>query len=52
MCVPQASQLRARLETVLRKVGINIANTGLVVTVTLPPRPAATSSGPTNQNTP
>jgi hypothetical protein len=46
------SDLRQRLELHLSKVGINIASTGFVATVTLPPRLAATSPRPTNQNTP
>jgi hypothetical protein len=50
--VPLPSKRRRGIEVLLRKVGINIASTGFVATVTLPPEPAATSSGPTNQNTP
>jgi hypothetical protein len=50
-----SAKLRACLEVFLSKVGIDtIANTGFVAAVTLPlpPWPAATSSGLTNQNTP
>ena len=37
-CVPQASKLRQRVEVLLSKVGISIANTGFVATVQLPAR--------------
>jgi len=47
-CMPQHSDLRERIESLLRKVGINIASTGFVVSVTLPPReaPASPSNTP------
>jgi len=46
------SKLRQRIEVLLSKVGMNIANTGFVATVTLPPRPGDPFLGPTNQATP
>jgi len=52
LCMEQHSKRRQRVEALLAKVGIDIASTGFVATVTLPPRPAATSSGPTNQSAP
>ena len=51
-CLPLASPLRRRIEVVLSKVGINIASTGFVATVTLPPWPVAPSLGSTNQPAP
>jgi hypothetical protein len=37
-CVPQPSKLRQRVEVLLSKVGISIANTGFVASVQLPAR--------------
>jgi hypothetical protein len=51
-CEPMTSALRRGIELLLDKVGINIVSTGFLATVMLPPKPAATSSGPTNQPTP
>ena len=51
-CWRQSSKPRQRVEALLREAGINIASPGFVATVALPPRPAALSLGPTNQNTP
>jgi len=45
-CMPQPSPLRGRLQVVLSKVGLNIASTGFVATVTLPPREKAASPSP------
>jgi hypothetical protein len=50
--VAEVPLLRWRIQELLSKVGIDIASTGFVATVTLPPRPAAPSLGPTNQATP
>ena len=38
LCVPQSSKLRKRIELLLGKAGINIVNTGFVVSVDVPPR--------------
>ena len=48
----QSKDLRQRLVVLLSKVGINIVSTGFVATVTLPPRPATPSLGPTSQPAP
>jgi hypothetical protein len=45
-CGLEPSPLHQRIELVLRKVGINIANTGFVATATLPPREKAASLSP------
>jgi len=36
--MPQHSKLRQRIEVLLSKAGINIANTGFVASVPLPPK--------------